>query len=265
MAIGMSMGIIAQSQQTPQTPTYVNTHAWMGTGGAATYINASNYFAGVGRGDTWAFSGWVRFVSGSNERLELFNVDTTNVGGQSGGKFQLECGQFHINFYHYEKDSSGTNIEQQIRLNTSDYSVRDGDWHHIYIVANSYTDDFEDVDLFVDGVDARTIGGYTRRNQLSGSGTDWSQVSPNSGRLGTRSGLSANVMLDELAFFTSSVPSESDIYNNGSSQDLRELSSYPLIWFNFNNLTTSSGSMVGSDTGSAQPLPTSFAFTTETI
>lgn len=265
IAIVAAAGSYGVHESTIPVAGYVNTYAWQGTGGAATYINASDYFAGVGPGDTWAFSAWVRVASGSNERFELFTVDTTNVGGQAGGKFQLECQNSHVNFYHYEKDSSGTTIEQQIRLTTSNYSIRDGDWHHLYIVADAYTDDFNDVTLYVDGVDASTVGAFIRRNQLAGTGTVWSQNGSNAGRFGTRSTLSANVYMDELAFWTGSVPTVSDIYNNGASHDLSAMTEEPLIWFNFNNLTHSSGSMTGSSTGSAQPLATSYVYSTETI
>jgi hypothetical protein len=204
-------------------------------------IDNITLFGSIQPGDSWCVSFWNKCPSSFFGLFESFRQSV----GPGQGAFFLQHLSPYLIFNHFAYDGVALK-RNRLWTNGTVGGLRDGNWHHISIVASNYSWDINDLTLYVDGVDV----GVVLSSELTALTPAWTPAA--TGRI-----LSASnpgpYLFDEFAFFNYS-PSISDLYNGGTPGNLGSLATPPLNWARGENNLTDSGTLADVLTAPFSPI-----------
>lgn len=189
--------------------------------GADEYFSGSTTYTELDGQSKVTISGWIKVESGSDSLSYLCSVP----GGSAftiGIRIQTLT---NTTVWCYVNTAANNN-----RANTNISSIKnDGLWHHLMVCLDLSLPNFQECQIFLDGV-AQTMGGYFANTTLP-TATD-------SLYIGNRDGVNASQFgggIDELAIWSGSDLRENvnEIYNNGTPNYLNNLPTVPppTSWF----------------------------------
>ena len=205
------------------TPPFANDYSFYES--SIWRMTGATCLANVAPGDSWALSMWIKTSVAFATELPFL----TMVSTPGAGYWRLRFAPTYIYFDHLVQ--FGGNLRNRI---ITSYGINDNTWHHVAVIANSYTYDFADVDLYIDGL---AVG--SKFTQITPASLPWSATGDAEILASSKSG---EIYLDEWAFFDYA-PAIADLYNGGTPGNLDLLPTSPLNWLRGENNLTDSGTL----------------------
>ena len=218
--------------------TFTNTHSFE-TQPTVCQLTGATALGGASVGSSWAISLWFKF----DPAFTSIHIPFFQSCSPGAGFFRFWMTSGSIVFEHIIVAVAPFQRRNQIRVLNG---YRDGNWHHLSVIATAYSYDVNAIALYVDNVNVTSV----QRNEINTTPAVWTpgataQILPNSN--------AGAVLYDEIAVFNYA-PSNSDLWNGGTPGNLNLLATPPINWLRGETNTLDNGSLADTLTESNPPV-----------